>query len=97
MSCQHAAGESQKEGCQGDRGTEYLAADDTLLLLDRMRDLTTRTLHLEVTSHRITSHNAPYRTMTHHNNTKLLHVKIRNMITWHNITFPSLTYSYFAI
>lgn len=54
MSCQHAVGESQKEGSQGDRGTDYLAADDTLLLLDRMRDLTTRTLHLEVTSHHIT-------------------------------------------
>ena len=31
-----------------DRGMGNLASDDTLLILDRMRDLTTRTLHLEV-------------------------------------------------
>jgi hypothetical protein len=31
-----------------DRGLDGLADDDTLLILDRMRDLTSRTLHLEV-------------------------------------------------
>ena len=31
-----------------DRGTGNLSGDDTLLLLDRMRDLTARTLHLQV-------------------------------------------------
>ena len=45
---QSATGEHKGSECAGDRGMDYLAADDTLLLLDRMRDLTTRTLHLEV-------------------------------------------------
>ena len=31
-----------------DRGLDNLGCDDTLLLLDRMKDLTSRTLHLEV-------------------------------------------------
>ena len=46
--CQSATGEFKGSEGVGDRGMDYLAADDTLLLLDRMRDLTTRTLHLEV-------------------------------------------------
>ena len=35
-----------------DRGMDNLASDDTILILDRMRDLTTRTLHLEVRTRR---------------------------------------------
>ena len=31
---------------------DNLASDDTILILDRMRDLTTRTLHLEVPTRR---------------------------------------------
>ena len=37
---------------QMDRGMDNLASDDTILILDRMRDLTTRTLHLEVRNRR---------------------------------------------
>ena len=31
---------------------DNLASDDTILILDRMRDLTSRTLHLEVRTRR---------------------------------------------